>query len=883
MSTPTPPPTAAMPVIRQVALILLALCLLVPLALVWRAPRATQALHEPEQTRVAVAAVLAAVAAVGPGDQGSASNAGNAGNTGKTSDVSADGANSRSAQALAGLLPHCAPLPSRQGLTIFEDLAEQLALFDQQLAALTGQAGQRNAPLRQRHRLHTDAWAQTVPLTTQGCEQAVQALRLLAGPRGAALLSQARWAEQSPAGPGRAAGSAPAPAVQLAPNSLARVNPWSGWPGCIWLGGVQADGKAHHLSWGGLTQSHLCEQAGLLPTGATGVVAARPTRAARSGGVPARGDPAWSVPPHVDTLLSELDALRLPQGPLYGDYAAQRPRGHNRVSLGGNEVEVGFGVHLTIDPRIQTLAQQVAACYTGQPSACEQMGLAPDRLGAAQGVGAAGLWERAAARMTGVAVIDVASGRIEALASAHTRCYAQEHDGPFRDAACPALWTEPRRRPDALLNHAVFTDYLPGSTIKPLLASVFFEEPGAPQAALSGWLASSNTARFNDQLFCLGPAAGPGSNPDRPCDRPARVQQRAADLGWNSDCTTQPSPHCARSDLLFGRPLGARLGRDADPDLQALGWLDAAPLQRSVMNGRLFVSPAPGGDRLMPLADITPALASTCRDARGQWHAGNCDSSALKPLVNEAEGQGQARSTALGVASMVARLAAAANGLSTVRAAHLVERISDAQGQTVQTAATRGGPSGQGALARPQATVVKPEVANKVLAALAKGTQSGGTGQLICQHVFGARCAGVGPRLAGKTGTPSFSFDQLNLAQARQRCRAPARNDDCFERPIKFYVAAVKSGAAGADRYDKVIAVISERNWTQAGKGVSAAAADRIHGGDNDLNNVATEIAMRIVDAAWLRGGSGPAANDANGAKGVKPTNAANPAQATKP
>lgn len=41
-------------------------------------------------------------------------------------------------------------------------------------------------------------------------------------------------------------------------------------------------------------------------------------------------------------------------------------------------------------------------------------------------------------------------------------------------------------------------------------------------------------------------------------------------------------------------------------------------------------------------------------------------------------------------------------------------------------------------------------------------------------------------------------------------------------------------------------------DWTLATSKLPAAARERVHGGSNDLNNVSTEIAMRIADAAWL-------------------------------
>ncbi|MDP9912395.1 hypothetical protein J2W27_004521 [Variovorax boronicumulans] len=804
------------PVIRQVALMMLVLCLMVPAALYLRAQRATERLHEPVKTRAAMDALLAAIA---PASQPPAAV------PDKTT--------------LAALMPQCVDLPGYQGLEFLDDVAEQLGQLDRQLEGLTAIEGQRNAPLRRRYQLQATTWAQGVANGEFGCQQAAQALRLLAGPRGGGLLAHAQWHEQQR---GNAAQS-PQPAVRLAAGSLAQADPWRGWPGCIWLGGLQPGSTAYHLAPSGRANwsRELCEQPGFRPVNAKTVVAARP---AAGNATPTVNDPAWVIPSDLGALTSELDALRLPQGRLYGDYAAALPAHANRATVGRNEVDVGFNLQLTIEPRTQAIAQRIAACYTGQEAACAQASIAFGQVGAAQGAGAASMWERAVTRMTAVAVIDVASGRIEALASAHTPCYAQENDGPFRDAGCLPLWTEPRRRPDALLNHAVFTDYLPGSTIKPLMASVFFEDAGSNTEQLSSWLATSNTDRFNDELFCLGVAKSKG------CNRPIRVQQRAADLGWNTDCSMLPSRRCARADILFGRRLSARLAQDGDVTSSLP---DATPLQRNALIGRLFVAApeAGGGERLMPLPEIDPTSAASCRDAKGGWHAANCNSSAMKPLVNEAEGQGQARSTALGVATMLARLTAAANGMQTVRRPHLVEQLTDASGKPVATAATRSDGEISIPLAQAEPTVVAADTAQKVLRGLARGSTPGGTGNLICKHVFGPRCTQAGTLMAGKTGTPSFGFDRFSLTQARQRCRANPRDEGCLQKPVKLYVAAVKSGADGQGRYDKVIAVMSERNWTLASPKLPPAARERVHGGSNDLDNVSTEIAMRIIDAAW--------------------------------
>src|SRR5437764_14467641 len=156
-----------------------------------------------------------------------------------------------------------------------------------------------------------------------------------------------------------------------------------------------------------------------------------------------------------------------PQGSL-----ASRRDGPNRNDLGGTQVDVGFSIDLTIDPSVQAVAQQTAACYTGRDDVCRALGIRRKEDGS-QAVGH-GLLEHAMVRMAAVAVIDVESGRIEALAGALSPCTREEYDGPGRSAHCDHRLPYPiRYRPDALLNPAVFHDAMPGSIIKPIMAAAF--------------------------------------------------------------------------------------------------------------------------------------------------------------------------------------------------------------------------------------------------------------------------------------------------------------------------------------------------------------------------------------------------------------------------
>ena len=164
--------------------------------------------------------------------------------------------------------------------------------------------------------------------------------------------------------------------------------------------------------------------------------------------------------------------------------------GPNRIVLDGTPVDVGFSVDLTIDPALQALAQKTAACYTGRHDVCRALGIAAQRGQRRQPIGQR-LLERAMVRMAAVAVIDVASGRIEALAGALSPCTRQEVDGPGRDANCDRRLPYPiRYRPDALLNPAVFHDAMPASTIKPIMAAAFLSDPEVG----ARWLAAERAA-----------------------------------------------------------------------------------------------------------------------------------------------------------------------------------------------------------------------------------------------------------------------------------------------------------------------------------------------------------------------------------------------------
>jgi cell division protein FtsI/penicillin-binding protein 2 len=568
------------------------------------------------------------------------------------------------------------------------------------------------------------------------------------------------------------------------------------------------------------------------------------------------GDERWKLPPSLGAMLRPLETLHRPNGALYraytepsgaaGDGAGAYRFGPNRIDVAGAPVDVGFSIDLTIDPRLQALAQQTAACYTGRGDICRALEMRrKEDAGAAFGHR---MLEHAVVRMAAIAIVDVETGRIEALAGALSPCTREEYDGPGRSARCDQRMPYPiRYRPDALLNPAVFHDAMPASTIKPIMAAAFLTDsivgarwlaaeraqangsPGVPRAdTLRGQLMRSNSARFLDRMFCADTAFAP-------CARPWSVRDMARAFGWNEGCDA-PRETCGKRDLLFGRAVDAS---GASGAVQPIGLV--------VPFGRLLTEPLggrPGASfRLRADTPLDPAKVRRCaagadgaRLTSDDWE--KCGGGAIVDVVAEGWGQGHARASALGAAGMMAVLASAANGQSRVPRPHLVERLRgagvDAQ---LKPAVLRW------SLAEAAANPLPREVADVVIGALSYSHRAG-TARLACEQVFDARICRDIDWIAGKTGTPTFPNDDRSLDELARLCatrvaRTKTERAACGPlRPYKWYVAAYRGDPSDA-RWTKVIAVLTERNWL--------ADTGRIHGAGDHGPNPAAEIAMQIA------------------------------------
>jgi len=613
--------------------------------------------------------------------------------------------------------------------------------------------------------------------------------------------------------------------VGIAARSVARANPWAGLPGCVNLTGGGSPSQGVFVSDSRGLALRACAQA--QPAGDDGAPAPQGIV-----GEPASDmspdDPRWQVPPSLAALLQALAPLHRPQ--------RTRPE-PNRVTLDGTPIDTGYAIDVTIAPALQALAQRVAACYTGRHDVCTALGITRrEDEGAPVGHR---LLEGAMVRMAGIAIIDVDTGRIEALAGALSPCTREEYDGPGRSRGCDARLPYPiRYRPDALQNPAVFHDAMPASTIKPVMATAFLSDPevgtrwlAAERAemqrtpwptreSLRGQLMRSDSARFLDRMFCADRAFAR-------CTRPWLVQTVAADFGWNHDCT-DASDDCGKRDLLFGGAL---------PTAGTAALAGAAPF--TVPYGRLMTAAAgetPGAPMHLraPFA-FDVARVALCaagpdgrRGTKDDWD--KCRGRTVVDMASEGWGQGNARVSALGVAGMMAALAAAANG-DAPHAPHLVAAVRSTT--RTWTPDARGVPAAH----------LTPEIAQVIVSGLSYSHRAG-TARLACEQVFAAaRCRDI-DWIAGKTGTPTFPNDDVTLDALARLCTPGATHTRSEAaacgalRPYKWYTAVYRADPA-SPRWTKAIAVLTERNWL--------ADSGRIHGAGDRGPNPAAEIALQIA------------------------------------
>jgi len=579
------------------------------------------------------------------------------------------------------------------------------------------------------------------------------------------------------------------------------ADPWADLPGCILM--ADAQGYAAVPPSGDKASARLCQ----------GAFADGKLRMAARSLLPAGAE-------HLRAALSSVGSKAQFAG--------------NTVEVLGRDVAQGPHYLTTLNLTEHGIAQQVANCYTGGSEACQTLGIDATRWQHRQ--------EKAAVRMAGVLVLDIQSGAIEAAASAHTKCFSQEYDGPGRDADCVRLPTAPRSRPYNLENHALYTSYMPGSLVKPILAMGLLTDPrlatrlhGVERDQFLTEIRRSNTPAFLDRLFCKDKGFAD-------CARPGYAFDAANALGWNGNCVDGNDMDCAR----IGRLSGA-----GDEKLKFF---------TGTMGLRYDV---PGGKFRRMATEFEAETAKECSSRPGEmaWRrcrgGGNGDH--LLDLESEAWGQGSVQATPVGIATMLSRLGSAANSSTdsvTATAPHLFHSV---------VVRRDGKPLAIPIAPMTERTQISSLNARLVLAGMAQshlprqGRIGAGTASSACVQVYGnsAACAGLA-HVAGKTGTPPFTHDRLTAAARLDACNKiredlakvkegrwsslQARWVDCQHRPIKWYAALLKDPHAPTGPWSKVIVVIVERNW-----GVNGVIDSPGDTGPNSAAELAFQVIKRMT------------------------------------
>ncbi|MDH4481288.1 MAG: penicillin-binding transpeptidase domain-containing protein [Rhodoferax sp.] len=480
------------------------------------------------------------------------------------------------------------------------------------------------------------------------------------------------------------------------------------------------------------------------------------------------------------------------------------------ASAQGQNAPQGRSVQLTLQPVTQALAQAHAECFIGQADKCAQLGITTDHW--------RDHFEQAAARSVGVLVLDVTTGGIEAMASAMSPCYLADYSSrAARASGCPDLPQAPTERPYMTTTRAL-GEAMIASPDKMALSLGLLRDPllgpqlqGRLRGGFMQAIKTSDNAWFFDQLFCKDAGFGP-------CQRPTLALQAAQDLGLNTHCQT-PSAKCGVRNLL-----GADETR-------------TAPGQYPVLAGRLFVQPESAGSRQfvnMPpkvLRDYPHGTIARC--SAQKWEECTQGASFID-LLSEAYGQGNALASPLGVATMLGQLARAANTAPGQAVTAMQPHLAMAESDDTS----------------PSVVPIHPAHARLILQGMSLTHQSGGSAYLACLRAHDMQAkACTHQRVAGKTGTPQFRQHALTLAQRKALCsQVKAGSPEaarCRMRPYKWYAAAVKSSAAADAPWDKVVVVLSERNYNQRTGYVDSPK-------DKGTPNVSAELGLRFIRSVYL-------------------------------
>lgn len=751
--------------------------------------------------------------------------------------------------------------------------------------------------LYQQKRLANQYQLQTASLWQQACEQHINedalafALKTLASPE---RLLQLQWREQQP---NRRNQNDPNVA-HMPTNWLTQTNPWYGLPGCVYIktaktadnqtGYLYVDNRGNTMTDTGgvdpLTQ--LCNNPRLIPVSVKSLAVKPLTGAATlpNAGV---GDPnnafnktkndiqnqangvlqtlqdkptqdpkkriastsktEVALPTNLGLMYSELSNIHASHFDrqlldAYQSYQQKNDQRNwwqkltappiNSINVDGSDIKIGYNMALTLDPAIQTAAQQVADCVTNNPNGAECNSVLSPAL---QNV-ANGMYENALVRSIGIAVIDVKTQGVLALASADSNCYrADNGDTTIKPTGCPILWKKDWSKQN-LMNHALYQTVYPGSTVKTVQALALvranprFKNMQTPEAQyLKQVIASSSTEKVANFLYCQRTTSAMSLQRDRQgvCPGMPAFKKASDDMGWSVNCADKGGVNCGFKDLLFGKAY------NSDPMLQS-----------RYFSGVLLTDGKQ--DYTTKQLQFTESQVASCVKANGGRMNGACRQGGdmLNASMNQVFGAGNAKTSVLGVSDMFANLLIADNGATQRRGVHLIEDLwgvnqiplrpkawrGDAQSQATLTTAT----SQLGAMPLNINQSDARGALNLLSGTLLAGTGLGGgngTAFTACNQAIGS-CAWTQGVMVGKTGTPGFNYPtrqngrsfytpNVTVSMVANLCnnadiRAGKAQPSvaCYARPYKWFVYGLKDKNG---KWDKAVAVLVERNWTKNG------------------------------------------------------------------
>lgn len=504
--------------------------------------------------------------------------------------------------------------------------------------------------------------------------------------------------------------------------------------------------------------------------------------------------PAWAMRIHFDAAVNAIVQARPPVA----------------TSLGQ-----GDSVTLSMGEETQTWAQELVECYSG-----------PCKALSGQQTQGFSMLEQARARMASVLVVDVASGRVDAAASAHTPCFQAHHEGRVQPG-CLQLPQAPASRPWMGVNQALYGEAMCGSLCK-LEQSLGLLRVHSPLVSstesFAAAIRASKTESFIDEMMCVDKSF------DVACirHRLEALISATADLGGWSKCAPGDE-QCARLNLIpsgeRARYLVSRKKIMSDPGNRFQSLLDAFP---------------PGGKGFSAEA-VKACYAGG--DAK-RWRS--CQGEGLVATIAELFGQGNATTSPAGVAQALITLASAAQMGKYPTPAPKISVLNN-----------------HAPVVASSPNAVEPAFARQLIGALMEPVKPGGTAHLSCLKAMTGdglmNCDNHGRWvMAAKTGTPLFPHDAWTYSERKQACQGIKLNSKSVARshqmarcniaPTKWFALLLGQQEGTSVRWTKAVVVLAERNWN-AQTGMVDTPYDR---GGNVAAEVGLRIARHLVEQAEL-------------------------------